>query len=237
MFGLRKTIGSILMVVIFLALASLATFFYNTDQKQKEAITNNALIQKGGAVLGTLVGASEVVADANLQKNVGFGKTMADYIAKINWQKLFQGEKPDYSNDSSTEEVPIEDNAIVLDNTGENADMSLGDRPDLASGEASSQEAGAETENDNKQDSFWARFVALVKKEWADSQNPEANLNEDTKVEETGTEDEQTATETAVNEQSFLSYQKTEAGAEIIFKSKSGQDYKLPLPFKFLSKF
>lgn len=35
---------------------------------------------------------------------------------------------------------------------------------------------------------------------------------------------------------SFINYQKTEGGAEIVITSKSGQEYKLALPFKFLAK-
>lgn len=35
---------------------------------------------------------------------------------------------------------------------------------------------------------------------------------------------------------SMFSYQKTSEGAEIIITSKSGAEYKLPLPFKFLAK-
>jgi|GEM_PF-795137 len=35
---------------------------------------------------------------------------------------------------------------------------------------------------------------------------------------------------------SLISYQKTSDGAEIIITSKSGTEYKLPLPFKFLAK-
>lgn len=37
----------------------------------------------------------------------------------------------------------------------------------------------------------------------------------------------------AVNK--FVDYQKTNEGAEIIFKTKHGEKYKIPLPFKFLS--
>jgi len=35
----------------------------------------------------------------------------------------------------------------------------------------------------------------------------------------------------------YFNYQKTESGAEVIFKAESGREYKLPLPFKFLTKF
>ena len=35
---------------------------------------------------------------------------------------------------------------------------------------------------------------------------------------------------------SFVNYQKTASGAELIIKSKSGAEYKLPLPFSFLAQ-
>ena len=35
----------------------------------------------------------------------------------------------------------------------------------------------------------------------------------------------------------YFNYKKTESGAEIIFTAESGREYKLPLPFKFLTKF
>ena len=232
MFGLRKTLGSILLLVIFLALASLATFFYNADQKQKEAITSNNLVQKGGAVLETLIGASETVADANLQKNVGFGKTIADYVANTDWQKILLGQTTSTSSDSTTdEEITEEENAIILDNTGENADLRLGDRPDLGLAENTIPETNAESSNSEKQPGFWSKFVDLVKEEWAASQESEAEVEGADKPKESA------EAETLAGGENSLNYKKTETGAEVIFQSKSGQEYKLPLPFKFLTKF
>jgi len=39
----------------------------------------------------------------------------------------------------------------------------------------------------------------------------------------------------AVLDQKFINYEKTDTGAEIIFRPETGKEYKLPLPFKFLS--
>jgi hypothetical protein len=193
MFGLRKTLGSVIVVVLFLALASLATFFYNTDQKKQEEIANSDLAQRGQIALGALVGASESIVDVNLQKNVGPGKTMIDYIRKIDWKSLAQG-------------TTIEEKDI---------DPSDGDSGDLE-----------ETDANNDTPGFWAKFADLVKKEWSDNQKEE---NAQPEAEEEMTVDQ--------SEDNFFSYQKTEIGAEIIFKAKSGQDYKLPLPFQFLTRF
>jgi len=198
MFGLRKTLGSIVMVVLFLALASLATFFYNTDQEKQKEIANSDLAQKGQIALGTLMGASESAVDVNLQKNIGPGKTIIDYIRKIDWKTLAQEKK-----------------------TGdENSDLDFNPEAD------SEVKTDSETDSSDSTPGFWSKFAGLVKKEWSDNQKEE---NTPTEIEETPPTDQ--------NEQKLFNYQKTETGAEIIFKAKSGQDYKLPLPFKFLSNF
>ncbi len=211
MFGLRKTIGSILMVVVFLALASLAAFFYNTDQKQKEEVANNDLIKKGKIVLGTLVGVSETAADVNLQKNIGVGKTIADYAGRVDWKGLIQGTGA-VITDSSTQETNLDDL-----NSDFGANQEAGQKENLAA---------SASENANST-GFWSRFSALIKKEWSDSQN-DSTLQE--------TDQTELIADNALGQSSF-DYQKTEIGVEIIFRGKSGQEYKLPLPFKFLTKF
>jgi hypothetical protein len=61
---------------------------------------------------------------------------------------------------------------------------------------------------------FWSNFKARLAQEWPDSQ---------------------TTAETTAGAWP-LKWQKTATGAEIIFTSKSGQEHKLSLPFKFLSR-
>ena len=67
--------------------------------------------------------------------------------------------------------------------------------------------------------SFWSDTVAKIKEEW-----------------QRGGDDPGTVASPDVAEAKFLEYQKTATGAEIIFREKSGQEHKLPLPFKFLSE-
>ncbi|MFA5131552.1 MAG: hypothetical protein WC467_03970 [Patescibacteria group bacterium] len=145
MFGLRKTVGSVLLLVVFLALATLATFFYNADQAQKEEITKNDLFQKGQATVGTLLGASlatsETMADANLQKNIGLGKTMADMIAKVDWQGLLMGSNSDSTGKASSEE------------------------PELNAEPTESGSVSAEG-------GFWSNLGGKIKNEWAANQDP-----------------------------------------------------------------
>jgi len=189
MFGLRKTLGSLFLVVVFLALASLATFFYNTDQENKDKIVDNEFVQKSEETIGTLLGVSEKMTEVNVEKNIGVGKTMADFIARVNWRGLLMG--------TSTESV-----------IDEQADL----------------EAGSEVAmpNDSElEDGSWSKFSDQIKEEW-----------------ERGREGGNLPIEIETNElgQGLFAYQKTELGAELIFTGKSGAEYKLPLPFKFLSR-
>jgi len=197
MFGLRKTLGSIVIVVLFLALASLAAFFYNTDQEKQKEIANSDLAQKGQIALGALVGASESAVDVNLQKNIGPGKTIIDYISKIDWKTLMQGTKTEegWSNsgsDTNSEASPEAESEVNPDNTS----------------------------------GFWSKFAGLVEKEWFENQKEE---NIQPEAGETTPADQ--------SESKLFDYQKTETGAEIVFKAESGREYKLPLPFKFLTRF
>jgi len=195
------------MVVLFLALASIAAFFYNTDQKKQEEIANSDLAQRSQIALGALVGASESIVDVNLQKNVGPGKTIMDYIRKIDWKSLAQGTTAKEKDVDS-----LDGGSSYSEETGSNSEFSSEDDP--------------EADSNNNVPGFWSKFAGLVKKEWSDNQKEENAQPE--------TEEEPTANQ---SEHNFFDYQKTENGAEIIFKAKSGQDHKLPLPFQFLTRF
>ncbi len=87
MFGLRKTLGSIIMVVLFLALASLAAFLYSSDQEKQGETANSDLAQKSRMALGALVGAPE--------------STIIDHIRKIDWESLIQGTGSEKESSSS----------------------------------------------------------------------------------------------------------------------------------------
>ena len=87
MFGLRKIIGTLLMVVAFLVLASLASVFYGADQAKQAEMVNSPFVQNAKSainlLIGTSVGASESMAEINLQKNAGLGKTMVDLARRV----------------------------------------------------------------------------------------------------------------------------------------------------------
>jgi hypothetical protein len=166
MFGLRKIIGSLLTVVAFLVLASLAAVFYSADQTKQEEITNSPLVENTKTALSTLVGTSvgvsQSMADVNLQKNIGLGKTMVDVVSRVDWKGMAFGTSTDSSISTSSIMNITGDKDNVLSNLSQSID------------------------NENP-------FVTK-----------------------------------------FVDYQKTENGAEIIFRSKTGEEHKLPLPFSFL---
>ncbi|MEI6529610.1 MAG: hypothetical protein WCN88_04445 [Candidatus Falkowbacteria bacterium] len=211
MFGLRKTWGTIVMVVSFLVLALFASVFYNADQEQKNELVNNSLVQKGGETLGVLLGASEKMSEVNVQKNIGLGKTMADFIARVDWQWLLMG--------TSTKEV---DTSVANVNEASDAELN---NSEINNNGASSVETNfnefvpSETNATTEDTGFWSKLKNSVKEEWKNSQETEA-----------------VPLEIQTNDfgQNLFSYQKTNIGAEIIIMSKSGDEYKVPLPFSFL---
>lgn len=220
MLGIRKTIGSIIMIVLFLVLAYLAAFSYSPEQNKKDNPATNFFVEKSRTILGYLVGAAESVVNVNLQKNVGPSKTVIDNASKINWQSLaqnasqaFNGEsKNDNSDNSGTKTNINSDTGGDFNNVSENSDSSA----------------------TKKTTSFWSKLVTTVKEDLANTETPNIDSQE------TSSElplVNHSADNLDSLESDFINYQKTEEGAEIIFRSKTGEEYKLPLPFKFLSKF
>ncbi len=200
MFGLRKTLGSLLMVVAFLVLAALATFFYNADQEQKNELVNNNLVKKSGETLGALVGVSEKMTEVNVQKNIGMEKALAGFVGRVDWQALLTG--------TSTK---------PLNNEVENVENGEINNNETGTITTNPEESVTNTEGGN----FWTKMRTAVADEW-----------------QKGREVETAPTETIDNPfgQGRLVYQKTNLGAEIIISSKTGTEYKLPLPFKFLNR-
>ena len=72
---------------------------------------------------------------------------------------------------------------------------------------------------------FWSNLATKIKDEWNNTNTADNNGY--------GVNDLNSNNGNATN---FLDWQKTATGAELIFRGKSGQEYKLSLPFKFLSQ-
>jgi hypothetical protein len=93
---------------------------------------------------------------------------------------------------------------------------------DLSSAALDSSTAASDTASET---GFWSKMITRIKEEWNNGDTAGGNnygvsdLNSDNS-----------------NINSFFNWQKTATGAELIFRTKSGGEYKLPLPFKFLSQ-
>lgn len=75
---------------------------------------------------------------------------------------------------------------------------------------------------------FWSRMGVKIKEAWEKS----AGTGQDDSFRDFDFNN----FDLSLPDRRFLDWQKTETGAELIFKKKSGEEYKLPLPFKFLSR-
>jgi len=240
MLGLRKILGTIILVIAFLVLAGLASVFYNSDQTQKDKVVNSSIFQQGSALFQTLLGTSESIANVNLQKNMGLGKTVADTASKVDWISLLQGDATS-TTDTKILTANNEDNADVtgaVSYQGNYTDMS--DIKDVINGSGASEIAAIPGDTNNNKastTSFWANFVSSLKEEWEANQQPDPTPSKTISKTTAKTNGQNTKNiKSSSTEINLLDYNKTTNGAEIIYKTKNGEQYKLPLPFKFLSR-
>lgn len=166
----RNSLGSLLMIVIFLVLIAIAAVSYGSNSEQKAEMEKNIFWQKTFAVL-------EIV------KKTGLGLI-----------SMGLGKKTDNSDTPGTM-VSYDDNA-----------------PQVV--EAATPSASVNEKTGNS----WTEMVSKIKEEWQKGGEAEPNYS------------------AAVSNNSFIEWQKTATGAEIIFRGKNDEEYKLPLPFRFLSQ-
>ncbi|MFA5023654.1 MAG: hypothetical protein WC523_01685 [Patescibacteria group bacterium] len=220
---LRRSLSTFLMVVAFIALTALASINYNTSQEQKTKIEENAWYQKGKEVLGTVYSAVIILTDFNLTKNLGYGQKIKNKLSAVNFKNLSLGsfKTTDTASESNSDQNSDPDRETLADvnlsrevsDVSTNPAVEITKTPAGMSDETPTEATNAEISSETK-NSFWSGLSNQLKKEWQGSSSDEVN--------------------TDFND--FLSYQKTATGAEMIFRLKNGQEYKLPLPFKFLSK-
>jgi hypothetical protein len=95
-----------------------------------------------------------------------------------------------------------------------------------ASGHSSPVDAAVSLSNPQGTGNFWIMMKDKIKEEW------DKSGTDDLKVKEVVSLDSLIES----NSGSWLSWQKTDSGGEIIFREKDGTEHKLPLPFKFWSR-
>jgi|GEM_PF-1816822 hypothetical protein len=182
MLGLRKTLGPIILVAAFFALASLASYFYSSDQARQADINNSSLLQKGKTVLNVVLNTSGKMADSNVDKNTGFGNKMVDaaknFIENTDWRGMIGGTK--------TIKESLPDNIINYSATEDAAaGNTVNNVKDIAKDIASS--AAPVIDSNNETSGFFSKLITGLKEEFqkmrddASYSNPEAETIFDTK--------------------------------------------------------
>lgn len=198
MFGLRKVLGPIVLAAIFFALASLASYFYNSDQAKQADINNNSLFQKGKVVLNVVLNTSGSMADSNVERNTGFSNKMVDtarnFIETTDWRGIISGTK--------TVKESMPDNIINYSVTNDTtAANTINDVKDIAMEITSS--AAPVLDPNNEAPGFFSKLITSLKEEWekirddASYSNPEAETIFNVK---NGEEDKTSATTKSLNE-------------------------------------
>ena len=80
MFKLRQTVSSLVIVVAFLALATLATVSYSPNEEDRLKFRSSALYQKSWLAIQAIFFTSEKLADTELAEKTGFGQKVRDFI-------------------------------------------------------------------------------------------------------------------------------------------------------------
>lgn len=203
---IRHTISNIILIVAFLVLAAIASLLYSSDSGQREKIINNTWYQKAQSGIGAILYFSTALADLNLKKNIGFGQNVREKITSIDLEEELGDRKASDAKDSNADGQATASEDVL-------AVAATGPAPDSET--ATSESADVEAEQ-----SFWQRTKNLFKEEWQRSRE--------------NAEEENAASDNQLS--NWFDYQKTEQGAEIIFRIENGQEYKLPLPFGFLNR-
>ncbi len=140
MFGISKTLGTILLVVTLLALSTFAAFYYNIDQKKQSELASNKIVEYGQMALNMVFGASASIDTTNLEKKIAPKSKVIEYLNKIDWEKLVTG-----SSSKSNYSESIENN--------QNGETFIDEL----------ETAISESSTDDKINIFWTKTVNVVK--------------------------------------------------------------------------
>lgn len=162
MFGIGKMFKTIILIVLFVALACIASYFYNSDQAKQTEIKNNSLFQKGKEIFNVVLGVSGEVANENAKKNLGFGNKIVEkagiFVKNTDWQGIVDGTK--------TDEVGDTDEA-------KNTEI---DFKNIAAEATEIVDFIAPTNSMDKENSgFFSKMTTKLKEEWEKIKEEEAN--------------------------------------------------------------
>ncbi|MHB8903876.1 MAG: hypothetical protein ACYC40_02125 [Patescibacteria group bacterium] len=238
MFNLRGSLGNCLTVFAFLFLTVLAAQHYgNINQKTNSA--DSVLYQKSQSVFNTVWSYAKVLAGVNLIKNVGVGNAKLEE----NIKNEFNDQGPIVNSVVGSNNSPKE----ILSNLGSklktelmganntdvvNNDLTTNPNNNPGGGSNNSAVNSYDVENNRP-------MIDLTGDNNAANVSEINASNNSNKVETNNINDKLNNLDNVDLKKeisSFISSRKTADGIEIIFTSKNGSEYKLPLPFKFLAK-
>ena len=182
MLGLRNILKSIVLVVIFVALAALATYFYNSDEARQVEIKNNPLLLKGKEVLSAVFNVSSEIVDVNAEKNLGFGHKMVekanDVLENTDWQGLINGTKPIKESFSKKMTDYSEEENIEIDETIDDLRRMVNEEREEA------DSARLEKSENRKKSGFFSKIITKFKEEWTEIKTEEGTENFDFNIED-----------------------------------------------------
>jgi len=235
MFNLRRLFSTAVLIIAFLALASFSAATFNGSQASGAVQNENPIYQKAKIAWDYLFLAAKSLAEINLNKNIGYGQKIKDeaesQLSQVDFNSLLETATSSENISENVDGSTSAESSIPSDSSEVNSEISQ-------EGEAIVITDDATTSTSTKKTGFWTSLATRIKKEWnststeeAINQSPGTLINNLTTV--NPSQSDKLAEGLGLND--FLSYEKTLNGAEIIFRLKNNMEYKLPLPFKFLS--
>lgn len=229
MFNLRRLLSTVVIVIVFLALASFSAVTFNGSQASEAIQNESPIYQKAKVAWSYLFLAAKSLAEINLNKNIGYGQKIKDeaesQLSQVDFNSLLE-------TATSSEDISENtDSSVPTDNLEVDSEINQ-------EGEAIVMTDDAITSTSTKKTGFWANLATRIKKEWNSTSTEEViGQSPSTLINNLATANPSPSDKLAegLGLNDFLSYEKTLNGAEIIFRLKNNMEYKLPLPFKFLS--
>jgi hypothetical protein len=219
----RGALGTCFTILAFLFLAYLAFNYYSNNSESKINTESSSLYQKGEALANTVWSYAKAFASLNIIKNVGVGNaSLEENIKKEIQDGSLANSLIEVKNNQggiiNSIGALLKNELITSSSTKENVDKQINN---VASGGLNSYDI----ENNRP-------LIDLTNSSGGGVEGADNVLEDTNNIEKNGTSSLDLKKEIS----SFINYKKTGEGAEIIFSSKSGQEYKIPLPFKFLAQ-
>lgn len=174
MFGLRKTLSTIILAVAFVVLASLASYLYNSDQAKQIKTDNSSLVEKGKDIANVVLDTSGEMADSNVDKNTGFNnfsnklvEMARNFILTTDWQGIISGQKT--VKDGLTEGATSSATSSAI------AGSAINNVKDIATEITSS--AAPVLDLNNEAPGFFSKLITGLKEEWQKIRDEESYSN------------------------------------------------------------